>query len=789
MDSQDGRPPALSRFARSLTLARKQRRQLSLKIVSLAWPPNAALVARHGAALTTAGTPRGDLARLDLAIDEALGWLCRSQDRVGSGGVGCYEFYSWTTGYPEVTGYIIPTLWDCHHQLGRKDLAERAVRMADWELRIQQPEGGFAGGYEGDGSPPVVFNTGQVIRGLLRSADETGDERYLDAAVRAGRWIVANQEADGSWARANFKGMKRVYDSYVSAPLAQLAAATGDETFAAAAIRNCEFVLSQQRPNGWFELCDNNPLYLHDPLTHTICYTVDGLLETGETLGEERFVEAAVRAADAMLELVEQSPALPARLGENWEPHANYVCVTGAAQLGVILMRLHERGGDARQLAAGRELATFLLGLQGMNGIGPSHRGALPGSFPVWGFYCPFKLPSWGTKYLVDLLLQLRATGAAAGPRATRPHVAHLTAVHRSDDVRIFGKECRTLAAAGYDVHLVAPGNGSARIDEVQLHTVRPTSASRFRRMTGTAIDVYRAARALDADVYHVHDPELIPVALMLRRGGARVVYDSHEHLPQQILTKPWIPLLVRRPVAFLSDAAERFAARRVSAVVTAEPYVRERFEGKAPVTRTVNNFPRLEEFATPDGDWSEKENAVCYAGGITEIRGGREMVQAIARTDAKLLLAGAFTPPAFQEELAREPGWDQVEVLGHLPRREVADMMGRARAGLVVLWPIPNYLQANPTKMFEYMAARIPVIASNFPAWATIVEKHECGLCVDPNSPDQIAQAIEWILEHPREAQRMGENGRRAVEQFYNWDVERETLLGLYEELVGPAS
>ena len=790
-DTRHGRPPAVGRLARSLTLARRQRRQLSLKLASLAWPPNAAMVARHGAALVRADPPHRDLRRLDSSIDAALGWLCRSQDRVGSGGVGCYEFYAWTTGYPEVTGYLIPTLWDCRHRLGREELAERAIRMADWELRIQEPNGGFAGGYEGDGSPPVVFNTGQVIRGLLRTYEETGERRYLDAAIRAGNWIVANQEEDGSWARANFKGMKRVYDSYVSAPLARLAAATGDDSFAHAARRNCEFVLRQQRPNGWFELCDNNPLYLHDPLTHTICYTVDGLLEAGEILGEEHFEAAAIRAAEAMLQLVQESPALPARLGENWEPHANYVCVTGAAQLGVILMKLHARSGDARYLEASYDLAEFLVGLQEMNGGGPAHRGALPGSYPVWGFYCPFKLPSWGTKYLVDLLLLLRATGANGRPGQlpAAPHVAHLTAVHRSDDVRIFGKECRTLAAAGYDVHLVAPGNnGDAKVDGVQVHSVRPATSGRLRRMTGTVIDVYRSARTLDADIYHVHDPELLPVALMLRRNGASVVYDSHEHLPQQILTKPWIPLVVRRPVAVLADTAERLAARFLSAVVTAEPYVRGRFEGRAPRTFTVNNFPILEEFAATARPWAEKEQAVVYAGGITELRGAHEMLEAIAQTDAKLLLAGEFTPPSLADDLAEQPGWDQVEVLGHLPRKGVAAALSRARAGLVVLWPIPNYLEANPTKMFEYMAAGIPVIASNFPAWSAIVQKHDCGLCVDPRKPKEIADAIEWILDHPEEAQRMGENGRRAVARFYNWGVEQQTLLGLYEELVGSA-
>ena len=390
---------------------------LALKLLGVLWPPNLLIVVRHAAALARGRPPAAPAPAA--AVEQATGWLCGSQDRVGSGGIGCYEFYRWTAGYPEVTGYIIPTLFDLADRLGRGDLRDRALRSADWELRVQQPEGGFEGGYEGDGQPPVVFNTGQVIRGLLRAAEESGERRYLDAAVRAGGWIVANQDDDGSWTRANFKGMKRVYDSYVSAPLARLSAATGDDSYARAATRNCEFVLTQQRANGWFELADNAPQYNDAPLTHTLCYTADGLLETGEVLGDERFVRGAVLAADGMQALVERSPALPARLGEEWDARARYVCLTGAAQLGIILLRLHARDGDPRRLEAARSIAAYLTGVQRMSAAGSARRGALPGSFPVWGFYAPLKLPSWATKYLVDLLLMLEAAEGSASPAAT----------------------------------------------------------------------------------------------------------------------------------------------------------------------------------------------------------------------------------------------------------------------------------------------------------------------------------------------------------------------------------
>jgi glycosyltransferase involved in cell wall biosynthesis len=374
----------------------------------------------------------------------------------------------------------------------------------------------------------------------------------------------------------------------------------------------------------------------------------------------------------------------------------------------------------------------------------------------------------------------------APGSRRSSPRVVHLTSAHPSGDVRIFAKECRTLAAAGYDVHLVAPGDHDGMVDGVRLHPVG-AEGGRLRRMTGRVAQVYRIASELNADVYHFHDPELIPIALLLRARGKRVIYDVHEHVPQQIVTKPWIPGALRRPISMLADVGERLAARSVSAVVTATPPITRRFAGRVTRVVTVNNYPMLEEFPLADGDGSGRERAVCYAGNVTELRGALEMVRAIADTDARLLLAGLFKPPSFKEQLSSEPGWHQVENLGFVRRDELVRMMARARAGLVLLLPVPNHLEASPNKMFEYMSAGLPVIASDFPAWSRIVEEHECGICVDPTSPSAIAEAIRWVLEHPDAARRMGEHGRHAVERTYNWDSERRVLLGLYEDLVGP--
>jgi uncharacterized protein YyaL (SSP411 family) len=399
--------------------------KLALKSVGALWPPNLLVVGRNAlsrrrtepwSGLVAGSEDPG--ATLRAALERAIGWMAVAQDKVGSGGVGSYEFYGWSRGYPEVTGYIIPTIWDCRHALDREDLAYRAIRMSDWELGIQKPKGGWEGGVEGDNYPPVVFNTAQVIRGLLRTHQETGEGRYLQAACRAADWIIENQEADGSWTLANYLQMKRVYDSYVSAPLTRLAQVTGNDAYEHAAIRNCEFVLRHQRENGWFDLCDNSEHFNDAPVTHTIGYTIDGLLETGELAGRDDFVAAATTAADALMRCVSRSGLLLGRFDDQWRAQVGWACVTGCAQFGIIMMKQYARTGEEEYADTARRLIDFLIYVQEVNAVGRSRSGALPGSYPIWGTYAPFKYPCWATKYLIDLLLLDKRTGYPQPGRA-----------------------------------------------------------------------------------------------------------------------------------------------------------------------------------------------------------------------------------------------------------------------------------------------------------------------------------------------------------------------------------
>jgi len=362
--------------------------------------------------------------------------------------------------------------------------------------------------------------------------------------------------------------------------------------------------------------------------------------------------------------------------------------------------------------------------------------------------------------------------------------VCHLTSVHPYNDTRIFIKECATLVAAGYETHLVAPNAPTGVENGVHLHGMGRTIRSRLRRMSETVWWVYRQALAIDAAVYHFHDPELLPLGWLLRLQGKKVIYDSHEDVPQQMLAKHYLPAPMRKLVSRLVKQVENSVTRRLDAVITVHPAVEERFRKLGCQTVNINNYPLLHELLPEASNWADKERAVCYVGGITQVRGLFEMIEAIGMTDGRLLLAGPFFVEAQRELAAAMPGWSQVEAFGRVGRHQVRDICARSVAGLVLFHPIPHHLVSMPTKIFEYMSAGLPVIASRLPMLQQVIEETKAGICVDPHNPQEIALAVQWLLDHPEEAERMGQNGRRAVMEKYSWEQESKQLLQLYSRL-----
>jgi len=365
--------------------------------------------------------------------------------------------------------------------------------------------------------------------------------------------------------------------------------------------------------------------------------------------------------------------------------------------------------------------------------------------------------------------------------------VVHLTSVHRRYDSRIFIKMCSTLALASNDFNIsliVADGLGDEVRNLVSIIDVGPKIGGRLSRMTKTVIQVYIKAKNLDADIYHLHDPELLPLASKLKKLGKIVIFDWHEDVPKQLLGKPYLNFFIRNILSKIFGYYETLLCPKLDAVITATPYIRDKFSRINSNTIDINNFPKLEEF-TVGSDWSKKENEVAYIGTFSKIRGIEEIVNSMSYTEGvRLNLGGIFCEKKFENKVKKNIGWSKVNELGFLDRTQINCVLSKSKVGLVILHPAVNYLESFPVKMFEYMATGIPVICSNFPLFCEIIQSNHCGICVDPLNPKVIGETIQFLIDHPNEAEKMGRNGRQAVEQKYNWAVEEGKLLDLYRSL-----
>jgi glycosyltransferase involved in cell wall biosynthesis len=360
-----------------------------------------------------------------------------------------------------------------------------------------------------------------------------------------------------------------------------------------------------------------------------------------------------------------------------------------------------------------------------------------------------------------------------------------MTSAHPAEDVRIFHKECVTLANAGFQVFLVAANAQEAVVKGVQIVSANVPPSGRFSRMLNTSKAVYKKAISLDADIYHFHDPELLRFALRLKRKGKKVIYDAHEDVPKQIMGKFWINKYIRKSTAIGFRNFEDFVVKRLDYVLSATLFIRDRFSEVNTNSLDINNFPLLSELQE-ESDWSNKKEEICYIGGISQIRGIEQLVHAMDYTEhVKLNIAGNFSQDSFEKRLKSTDAWKQkITEFGFVSRQQTAQIMADSKIGIVTFLPLPNHIDAQPNKMFEYMSAGIPVIGSHFPLWKEIIEKNNCGICVDPENSVEIAEAINFLLRNPEKSEQMGKNGRKNILEKYNWEAEGRKLIDVYNKL-----
>lgn len=358
--------------------------------------------------------------------------------------------------------------------------------------------------------------------------------------------------------------------------------------------------------------------------------------------------------------------------------------------------------------------------------------------------------------------------------------ICHFTSAHNCDDVRIFLKESCSLAQEGNEVYLVAEG-ADRQINGVNIVGCGNKPEGRKARFLDFTKKIYRKALELDCDIYHFHDPELLPYGIKLKNAGKKVIFDSHEDVPAQIMSKYWIPAPLRWGVSKLYKAYESYAVAKFDAVITATPAIAKKFEGRAKKVVVINNYPRLDDIVFQTKPFEERPAAVCYAGGLDAIRGGKVMVEALEDLqDVELVLAG----PCDENIKGIISQGKNVKYMGQVNRKRINDMYGDSIAGLVLLQPLERYKVSKPVKMYEYMAAGLPFICSDFPSWRKLVNDTGAGICVPWNDVDAIREAIYRLVNNRELAQNMGRLGRKFVKEKYNWNIEARKLLELYENI-----
>lgn len=361
--------------------------------------------------------------------------------------------------------------------------------------------------------------------------------------------------------------------------------------------------------------------------------------------------------------------------------------------------------------------------------------------------------------------------------------ICHLSNVHPLNDNRIFYKECQSLAKAGYDVSVIIVHDRDETIDGVKVIGLAKT-ANRFQRFFISTFNLLRYALKQKARVYHFHDPELIPVGIVLKLFGKKVIYDVHENLPQQVLNKNWLgPMWLRRAVSLGVIAAEKLCKLVFDAIIVARPDIAKHW-GPSKVTVVMNSASLAMIDSAPPAEVEKGKPVVIYAGGLTRIRGIKELVEAmeIVGGKAELWLLGPWYDKGFHAECEKMAGWKHVKYFGYKTVEEVFGLMKKSDIGIITFLPGPNHLTTIPTKPFEYMACGLPVIMSNFEYWHTIFD--DTVTYVDPASSEEIAEKIILLLEDNDLASKLGEAGREFVERKYSWEAEREKLFDVYKKL-----
>jgi hypothetical protein len=340
-------------------------------------------------------------------VREIIDWLKRAQDAGVDRGVsyGVRFGDDFDVSYPETTGYICSSFVEQEGLTGESELLTRAIEMGDWEIAVQLPEGAVMGGKFNTSPTPAVFNTGMVLLGWSALILRTGEERFRAAAARASDWLLSVQEPDGRWVRGNSKYANpggTLYNVMAAWGLCEAGIALGEKRYVQGAIRNAEYCLSRQHPNGWLpDCCLSN---VDEPLLHTLAYSMQGLLGIGRLTRRDDLIAGAQKLADAQLLIMSPEGFLPGRQRQDFTAAADWCCLTGSAQTSAVWSQLYLLRHDQKYRTAVEMVNRYLMARHDVRNADLRLRGGVPGSWPVWGGYGRLQILNWATKFLLDAL-------------------------------------------------------------------------------------------------------------------------------------------------------------------------------------------------------------------------------------------------------------------------------------------------------------------------------------------------------------------------------------------------
>ncbi len=364
--------------------------------------------------------------------------------------------------------------------------------------------------------------------------------------------------------------------------------------------------------------------------------------------------------------------------------------------------------------------------------------------------------------------------------------VVQISSAHHVFDNRIFNKISKSLVNHGYDVDLLIQHTKIEVVEGVNIIALPKVSGKLGRPFKVLPVLFRKAIEYPQKTIFHFHDPELILIGLLLKIFGYRVIYDVHEDVPKDILSKEWIPRFLRNFFSQFFEKLESIIAPKFDGLIVVTPFIKERLNFKNSVL--IQNFPIIKKIGFVDKD--KLGDSIFYVGDITLVRGIVEMVDAINILNRKrgkkvrLKLAGQFSPEILKTKIKKKAGWEFVDFVGWINREELHQFAQESFAGLVIFHPIENHINAQPNKLFEFMLEGLPLIASDFPLWREIILDNQCGILVNPLSSKEIALALDKLIDNSEESVQMGKRGRAAVLDKYNWATEEKKLIALYKSL-----